>query len=119
MEAQFLSLGMDIIGLGVFNYDFRSLTTESPVIKVTHFPPNLTTSTCASVGAQASEQIMGDRRRPAAWATSMHRSCSMQPCLTDAPTPQVFAYALTLHAVHAGTFIGIKNDSVHGCTSFK
>ena len=39
MEAEFLSLGMDIIGLGVFNYDFRSLTTESPVIKVTpwHF----------------------------------------------------------------------------------
>lgn len=34
MEADFLSLGMDIIGLGVFNYDFRSLTTESPVIKV-------------------------------------------------------------------------------------
>jgi hypothetical protein len=34
MESQFLSLGMDIIGLGVFNYDFRSLTTESPVIKV-------------------------------------------------------------------------------------
>lgn len=34
MEAEFLSLGMDIIGLGVFNYDFRSLTTESPVIKV-------------------------------------------------------------------------------------
>lgn len=40
MEAEFLSLGMDIIGLGVFNYDFRSLTTESPVIKVmpSHFP---------------------------------------------------------------------------------
>ena len=36
MEAEFLSLGMDIIGLGVFNYDFRSLTTESPVIKVLH-----------------------------------------------------------------------------------
>ena len=36
MEAEFLSLGMDIIGLGVFNYDFRSLTTESPVIKVIH-----------------------------------------------------------------------------------
>ena len=36
MEAEFLSLGMDIIGLGVFNYDFRSLTTESPVIKVPH-----------------------------------------------------------------------------------
>lgn len=34
MEAEFLSLGMDIIGLGVFNYDFRSLTTETPVIKV-------------------------------------------------------------------------------------
>ena len=38
MEAEFLSLGTDIIGLGVFNYDFRSLTTESPVIKV--LPPS-------------------------------------------------------------------------------
>lgn len=38
MEAEFLSLGMDIIGLGVFNYDFRSLTSESPVIKVRHMP---------------------------------------------------------------------------------
>ncbi|KAL0042649.1 hypothetical protein WJX79_006457 [Trebouxia sp. C0005] len=36
MESQFLSLGMDIIGLGVFNYDFRSLTTESPVIKAVY-----------------------------------------------------------------------------------
>ena len=34
MEAEFLSLGMDIIGPVVFNYDFKSLTTESPVIKV-------------------------------------------------------------------------------------
>ena len=40
MESQFLSLGMDIIGLGVFNYDFRSLTTESPVIKVRTFYVN-------------------------------------------------------------------------------
>ena len=39
MESQFLSLGMDIIGLGVFNYDFRSLATESPVIKVAFFLP--------------------------------------------------------------------------------
>jgi hypothetical protein len=34
MEAEFLSLGLDIIGLGVFNYDFGSITAESPVIKV-------------------------------------------------------------------------------------
>lgn len=33
MEAEFLSLGLDIIGLGVFNYDFGSITSESPVIK--------------------------------------------------------------------------------------
>lgn len=35
MESEFLSLGLDIIGLGVFNYDFNCLTEESPVIKVT------------------------------------------------------------------------------------
>ena len=34
MEEEFLSLGLDIIGLGVFNYDFGSITNESPVIKV-------------------------------------------------------------------------------------
>ena len=37
METEFLNLGLDIIGLGVFNYNFRSLTTESPVIKVQGF----------------------------------------------------------------------------------
>jgi len=49
---------------------------------------------------------MCDRQRPAAWATSMHHSRSVQTCLTDVQSPQVFAYALTLHVVHAGTSIG-------------
>lgn len=34
LEAEFSSLALDIIGLGVFNYDFGSITKESPVIKV-------------------------------------------------------------------------------------
>lgn len=34
MEAEFSSLALDIIGLSVFNYDFGSVTKESPVIKV-------------------------------------------------------------------------------------
>ena len=34
METEFLNLGLDIIGLGVFNFDFGSLNSESPVIKV-------------------------------------------------------------------------------------
>ena len=34
MEQEFLNVGLDIIGLGVFNYDFSSITTQSPVIKV-------------------------------------------------------------------------------------
>ena len=33
MEEEFLNLGLDIIGMGVFNYKFGSITTESPVIK--------------------------------------------------------------------------------------
>ncbi|XP_020529430.1 cytochrome P450 97B2, chloroplastic isoform X2 [Amborella trichopoda] len=33
LEAEFSSLALDIIGLGVFNYDFRSVTKESPIIK--------------------------------------------------------------------------------------
>jgi hypothetical protein len=36
MEAEFLSLGLDIIGLGVFNYEFGSITAESPVIKAVY-----------------------------------------------------------------------------------
>jgi len=36
MEAEFLSFGLDVIGLGVFNYDFGSVTTESPVIKAVY-----------------------------------------------------------------------------------
>ena len=42
MEVEFLNLGLDIIGLGVFNYDFGSVTSESPVIKVP-------TSACAKL----------------------------------------------------------------------
>lgn len=34
LEAEFSNLALDIIGLGVFNYDFSSVTKESPVIKV-------------------------------------------------------------------------------------
>lgn len=36
METEFLNLGLDIIGLGVFNYQFGSITTESPVIKAVY-----------------------------------------------------------------------------------
>ncbi|KAL3039913.1 hypothetical protein AAZX31_01G212200 [Glycine max] len=35
LEAEFSSLALDIIGIGVFNYDFGSVTKESPVIKCT------------------------------------------------------------------------------------
>jgi hypothetical protein len=34
LEAEFSNLALDIIGLGVFNFDFDSVTKESPVIKV-------------------------------------------------------------------------------------
>lgn len=34
LEAEFSSLALDIIGLGVFNYDFGSISKESPVIQV-------------------------------------------------------------------------------------
>lgn len=37
LEAEFSSLALDIVGLGVFNYDFGSVTKESPVIKVVYF----------------------------------------------------------------------------------
>ncbi|THG23232.1 hypothetical protein TEA_026190 [Camellia sinensis var. sinensis] len=34
LEEEFSSLALDIIGLSVFNYDFGSVTKESPIIKV-------------------------------------------------------------------------------------
>ena len=34
MEDEFLNLGLDIIGLGVFNFDFGSFDKQAPVIKV-------------------------------------------------------------------------------------
>lgn len=36
MEAEFSNLALDIIGLCVFNYDFGSVTRESPVIKAVY-----------------------------------------------------------------------------------
>lgn len=36
METFFCSVALDIIGLSVFNYDFGSVTTESPVIKAVY-----------------------------------------------------------------------------------
>ncbi|KAL8168284.1 hypothetical protein V2J09_009783 [Rumex salicifolius] len=36
LESEFSSLALDIIGLGVFNYDFGSITKESPVIKAVY-----------------------------------------------------------------------------------
>lgn len=38
MEEEFLNLGLDIIGLGVFNYTFGSGKSESPVIKASAYP---------------------------------------------------------------------------------
>lgn len=36
MEQEFLNLGLDIIGLGVFNFDFGSITAQSPVIQAVY-----------------------------------------------------------------------------------
>ncbi|XP_015076635.1 cytochrome P450 97B2, chloroplastic-like isoform X1 [Solanum pennellii] len=36
LETEFSNLALDIIGLGVFNYDFGSITKESPVIKAVY-----------------------------------------------------------------------------------
>ena len=36
MEASFSQLTLDIIGKAVFNYDFDSLTTDSPLIQAVY-----------------------------------------------------------------------------------
>lgn len=38
MESEYSNLALDIIGLSVFNYDFGSVTRESPVIAVRMLP---------------------------------------------------------------------------------
>lgn len=43
MEAVFNQLTLDVIGKAVFNYDFQSLTTDSPIIQV---PPAAHLLTC-------------------------------------------------------------------------
>lgn len=36
METEFCNVALDIIGKSVFNYDFGSVTTESPVIQAVY-----------------------------------------------------------------------------------
>lgn len=36
MEKEFLNLGLDIIGIGVFNYDFGSINQQNPVIQAVY-----------------------------------------------------------------------------------
>ena len=36
METEFCSVSLDIIGKAVFNYDFGSVTKESPVVKAVY-----------------------------------------------------------------------------------
>jgi carotene epsilon-monooxygenase len=36
METEFCSVSLDIIGRAVFNYNFSSVTTESPVVKAVY-----------------------------------------------------------------------------------
>ena len=42
MEACFSQLTLDVIGKAVFNYDFNSLTTSSPLIQVRQYPASTT-----------------------------------------------------------------------------
>ena len=42
MEACFSQLTLDVIGKAVFNYDFNSLTTSSPLIQVCQCPASTT-----------------------------------------------------------------------------
>jgi carotene epsilon-monooxygenase len=41
MEAVFNQLTLDVIGKAVFNYDFQSLTTDSPIIQVRTRPASM------------------------------------------------------------------------------
>ena len=47
MEEKFCSVALDIIGKSVFNYDFASVTSESPVIKAVYSA--LVEGTCLKV----------------------------------------------------------------------
>jgi hypothetical protein len=53
MESHFCSVSLDIIGKSIFNYDFGSVTNESPVIKVRNsILVNVIALQCAAHGLQ-------------------------------------------------------------------
>lgn len=94
MEDEFLNLGLDIIGLGVFNFDFSSLTKESPVIKVSR---RLVLPRCKPSARHAAlDGTIQGRRQPCQWHIAFTRGpltsddwlcCTSkgQPCTTLKP----------------------------------
>jgi cytochrome P450 len=60
MEDEFLSLGLDIIGLGVFNFDFSSVKKESAVIKAVY--RCLREAVCAIVGLLYALDVLAIRQ---------------------------------------------------------
>jgi hypothetical protein len=51
MEETFCSVSLDIIGRAVFNYDFGSTNSESPVIKVSSCSYTVYIHTCTNIHA--------------------------------------------------------------------
>ena len=76
MEVEFLNLGLDIIGLGVFNYDFGSITTESPVIKARRISCWQGFSAPYTIGRTrvypSSRPVLWPRHRPAFLVCKVH-----------------------------------------------
>ena len=99
MEDEFLNLGLDIIGLGVFNFDFSSLTKESPVIKVTQ--------SLALPGASH----LQDMRPWMAGSSSADRS--------GAQTALPMAQCLQQRATHPGTILSVLHFQGQPCAPLK
>jgi len=77
MEDEFLSLGLDIIGLGVFNYDFGSVTKESPVIKAVYRCLNEAVRCCCCCAAHSAHSAL--KPHPVPTCPQEHRATFYLP----------------------------------------
>lgn len=73
MEARFSQLTLDVIGLSVFNYDFDSLTSDSPVIEAVYTALKETES--RSTDILPYWQVSCRQRHPRPHLTSECASC--------------------------------------------
>ena len=101
MEQEFLNLGLDIIGIGVFNYDFGSINQQSPVIQAVYGTDR--TRRVSSPGFRSRSLVNTPTYSPTHLLThtstyiSTHQACSRRPSTDQRSTSRIgiFRYRST------------------------